>query len=332
MTSGRVRAALGEAFEGLGAADVPSGASLYRGKVRDVLTVGDRVLLVASDRISAFDRVLSTVPWKGEVLARISGWWFGATADLVPNHLLDPGLAGGIDALASTGRCVAARRCDMLPAEVVVRGYLTGSAWRDYKAGRPIPGIDLPSGLRYNQKFPHPLVTPSTKEASGHDRPCSGADLVATGAVDANLWQEVERGALSLFARGQELAEKRGLVLVDTKYEFGLVDGKLVVADEIHTPDSSRYWYMEEYASRFASGDHQRELDKETFRRWLVDRGFSGDGEPPTIDDDVRIETALRYMDAYRAITGVDFEPVCVDSQAARRAIASVGQEFLLRS
>lgn len=322
MTAERVRKALGAAFEGVGD-PLPPGVELYRGKVRDVLGKGDRVLLVASDRISAFDRVLSSVPWKGEVLARISAWWFGQTADVMPNHMLKPADCGGLDTLAATGRAVAARRCDMLPIELVVRGYLTGSAWRDYKAGRPVSGMILPGGLRYNERFPSAIVTPSTKEASGHDRPCSGQELIASGAVSAELWHEVERSALALFARGQEIAAARGLILVDTKYEFGLADGRLLVADEMHTPDSSRYWYAEGYGERFAKSEQQRELDKETFRRWLVERGFSGDGPSPAIDDEVRVVTALRYFEAYRALLGEEFAPVCADAQAAQRSLAS---------
>jgi phosphoribosylaminoimidazole-succinocarboxamide synthase len=321
MTAERVQKALGAAFEGV-SASLPPGASLYRGKVRDVVGKGERVLLVASDRISAFDRVLSSIPWKGEVLARISSWWFERSADIMPNHILKPADCGGLDVLAATGRAVAARRCDMLPVELVVRGYLTGSAWRDYKAGRPVSGIILPAGLRFNERFPVPIVTPSTKEASGHDRPCSGQELIASGAVDAELWREVERSALALFARGQELAAARGLILVDTKYEFGLADGRLLVADEMHTPDSSRYWYAEGYAERFAKEEQQRELDKETFRRWLAERGFSGDGPGPLVDEAVRVATALRYFEAYRVLLGEEFEPICADAQAAERALA----------
>ena len=333
MTAQDAASALGSAFAGLEAADAPPGAALYRGKVRDVLSRGGRAVLVASDRISAFDRVLSTVPWKGEILSRISSWWFRQTDDLVPNHLLPASATGGRDSTALTGRAVAALRCDMIPAEVVVRGYLTGSAWRDYRAGARIaglsPSVKLPSGLRYCERFPAPLLTPSTKEAEGHDRPATGEELVASGHVDAELWREIERAALALFRRGQELAASRGLILVDTKYEFGIAGGRLVVADEIHTPDSSRYWYADGYDARLSAGEHQRELDKETFRRWLVDRGFSGDGEPPKIDDAVRVETALRYADTYRAILGEPFEPVFRDARAAGVAIASLAREVL---
>lgn len=319
-------------YDGVSENEVPAGSSLYRGKVRDVLGAGDRIVLVASDRISAFDRVLSTVPWKGEILSRISAWWFENTADLVPNHLLTRDQLGGLDPLGITGRAVAAKRCDMAPVELVVRGYLTGSAWRDYQAGRLVSGIQLPSGLRYCQAFPAPLITPSTKEVSGHDVPMSPAEIVSSGRVEAELWKEIEKAALSLFARGQELAAARGLILVDTKYEFGLSNGALLVADEIHTPDSSRYWYAADYPGRFSSGLDQHELDKETFRRWLVDRGFSGDGEAPDITDEVRIQTAVRYAQAYEAITGEIFQPIHQDVQAARTALAFMAREVLLNS
>lgn len=325
-------AALDGVYDAVSDDEVPAGASLYRGKVRDVMGSGDRVILVASDRISAFDRVLSTVPWKGEILSRISAWWFENTADLVPNHLISTVELGGLDPLAATGRAVVARCCDMAPVELVVRGYLTGSAWRDYQAGRPVSGINLPSGLRYCQAFPSPLITPSTKEASGHDLPLSPAEIVSSGRVEPDLWAEIEKAALALFSRGQELAAERGLILVDTKYEFGLSNGALLVADEIHTPDSSRYWYAADYPGRFESGLQQRELDKETFRRWLVERGFSGDGETPDITDEVRIQTAVRYAQAYEAITGEVFRPVHQDAHAARIALASMAREVLLNA
>ncbi|MBP7094637.1 MAG: phosphoribosylaminoimidazolesuccinocarboxamide synthase [Spirochaetia bacterium] len=325
MRSEVVAAALERTFGSL-PEEAAAGLPVYRGKVRDVVVGKDRLLLVASDRLSAFDRVLSTVPFKGEVLARIAAFWFRETADLVPNHVIGPEETGGLDVTEATGRCALVRKADMLPVEVVVRGYLSGSAWRDYREGRPVSGLVLPSGLERDEKFPVPILTPSTKEAAGHDRPVSGAELVASGIVERELWVEVERAALSLFRRGQELAARRGLILVDTKYEFGLVDGRLVVADEIHTPDSSRYWYADGYAERFTARDAQRELDKEAFRRWLMDRGWSGDGEPPSIPDELRVETALRYVRAFEAITGEKFVPVDLDPQALAKSAADIAR------
>jgi phosphoribosylaminoimidazole-succinocarboxamide synthase len=325
MTREELDARLGGVFANL-PESAARGLPIYRGKVRDVVRGADSLLLVASDRLSAFDRILTALPFKGEVLARISAWWFARTSDIIPNHVL-PG--GAPDELAGTGRATLVRRAEMLPLEVVVRGYLAGSAWRDYQAGRPISGIRLPVGLSRNEKFPVPLITPSVKVNDGHDRPVSCEDIVREKIVDAELWAEVERAAVALFHRGQELADGNGLILVDTKYEFGVVDGRLVLADEIHSPDSSRYWYAESYLRRLQAAEEQRELDKEPFRRWLLERGFSGEGEPPAIPDEVRAETAWRYVQAYEAITGEIFQPRSSDPQSETRAIARIVSERL---
>ena len=326
MTREALAARLPEAYPGL-PGEAAAGLPVYRGKVRDVVQGRDSLLMVASDRLSAFDRVLAAVPCKGEVLARISAWWFARTADIAPNHVL-PG--GAPEELPGTGRATLVRKVDMLPVEVVVRGYLAGSAWRDYAAGRPISGISLPAGLVRNEKFPVPLVTPSIKMKEGHDRPASGAEIVRAGLVPAEVWAAVERAALAIFRRGQELVAPNGLILVDTKYEFGLAGGKLTLADEIHSPDSSRYWYADSYQRRLETGEEQRELDKEPFRRWLLERGFSGDGEAPAIPDEVRLETAWRYVQAFEAITGEEFEPRSADPQSETRALARIVSERLL--
>jgi phosphoribosylaminoimidazole-succinocarboxamide synthase len=288
-----------------------------------VVDLGDRLLIAASDRISAFDRVLSTIPFKGEILTRISNFWFEATRDIVPNHII-PDAELGLPLSARSGRAVMVRKAEMFPIEVVVRGYLTGSAWRDYSAGKPVSGIRLPPGMRMNERFPSPLITPTTKESSGHDMPISSAEVVERGLVEEALWRRVEEAARAVFARGQEIAERNGLILVDTKYEFGLCQGGLMLCDEIHTPDSSRYWHSASYLELFESGQQQRELDKEAFRRWLMERGFMGDGQPPTITDEVRVETAERYMAAFRAITGEDFSPVAESAEAERDFILSL--------
>ncbi|HOT58363.1 MAG TPA: phosphoribosylaminoimidazolesuccinocarboxamide synthase [Spirochaetales bacterium] len=320
MTSTNIAQALSKTFHELSEQTVPHGCKLYRGKVRDVITRDDTIALVASDRISAFDRVLSTVPYKGEILTRIAYWWFKHTEDIIKNHLVSPDELGGHDAVLETGRCMIGRRCSMLPVEVVVRGYLTGSAWRDYQEGKPVSGIKLPGGLRYCQQFPEPILTPSTKAESGHDKPISCEEIVTSGLVDKDVWAEVERKALAVFKRGQALAQERGLILVDTKYEFGILNGELVLADEIHTPDSSRYWYSESYEELFKNGSHQKELDKETFRRWLMSNGFSGDGEPPVITDEIRIATAQQYITAFETITGEQFAPILEDPHAIHDA------------
>jgi phosphoribosylaminoimidazole-succinocarboxamide synthase len=324
MTREAVAAALGAAFDHL-PESVAAGRSIYHGKVRDVVKGDKTLLLVASDRISAYDRVLATVPFKGEVLSRISSWWFDRCSDIVPNHIVQ----GGDPLSLGIGRATLVRKAEMLSVEVVVRGYLAGSAWRDYKAGRDISGIRLPSGLSRNERFPAPLITPSTKEESGHDQPISSERVVASGLVDADVWAEVERAALALFRRGQELAAKAGLILVDTKYEFGLVDGKLVLADELHSPDSSRYWWADSYASLFRSDEDQRELDKEPFRRWLAERGYTGDGVPPSIPDEVRIETSLRYIRAFETITGEAFSSISPAGQSEIDAIERIIEEKL---
>lgn len=279
---------------------LPPEARLARGKVRDVVTVGDELLITTTDRISAFDRVLATVPCKGEVLNTLTLFWFDRTSDILPNHLLE----------RVSARTVRAARCEVVPVEVVVRGYLTGSALRDYQAGRPVSGIRLPAGMRPNQRFDEPLLTPSTKEAGGqHDRPVSREELLADGLVPRGRWEQIERAALALFRRGSEVAAANGLLLVDTKYEFGLRRGELTLVDEVHTPDSSRYWYADTYVSRFAAGERQRELDKEYLRQWLLARGFKGDGQPPAIPDEVLEEVAWRYVTAWQTITGADFVP-----------------------
>jgi phosphoribosylaminoimidazole-succinocarboxamide synthase len=313
---------LGRAFPGIQAADA-KGRAVYKGKVRDVVDMGDRILIVATDRISAFDRVLSTVPFKGEVLNRISSFWFDATRDLVPNHLVGDAELG-FPLSSRTGRAVIARKAEMLPVEVVVRGYLSGSAWRDYSAGKPVSGIALPGGLRMNEAFPSALLTPSTKESSGHDIPISGKEIVERGLVEEGLWAQAEKAATAVFSRGQELASRNGLILVDTKYEFGLIDGKLALCDEIHTPDSSRYWYADSYRDLFERGEKQRELDKEHFRRWLMERGFMGDGDPPEITDEIRAETAERYITAFETITGRKFESVAASPEAEREFLLSI--------
>ncbi len=322
MDESRIRAALGSCFHGIERDEARAG-SLYKGKVRDVADLGDHLLIVTSDRISAFDRVLSTIPFKGEVLNGIASWWFERTADIIENHVVsDHPLAHEL--ATKSPRSVLVRKCAVLPVEVVVRGYLTGSAWRDYQAGLPVSGIALPSGMRADQAFEKPIITPSTKEAEGHDKPISCAEVVARGLVPEQLWRQVEEKALALFTRGKELAAKNGLILVDTKYEFGTIDGRLVLVDEIHTPDSSRYWYAEGYKARFESGEKQRELDKEWFRRWLVNQGWMGDGTPPVITDEARIETAKRYIEAYEVITGKKFERTDRDVKAERAFISSL--------
>ena len=284
-------------------------------KVRDVVELDDRLLVVTSDRVSAFDRVVATIPDKGQVLNQLSVFWFRHTADIVANHLLRE----------VTPRSMLVRRCSVVPVEVVVRGYLTGSAWRDYRRDGAVSGIRLPAGMRAEQQFPEPLLTPQTKALPGeHDRPVSRRELLAEGIVDRALWERIEAVALRLYRRGVELAARQGLILVDTKYEFGVAGGDLLLADEVHTPDSSRYWYADEYAARFAEGRPQRRLDKEPLRAWLMERGYMGDGEPPAIPAAVRDGLGERYREAFRLLTGAELVPSTLSEQDELAEYATV--------
>ena len=298
--------------------DGKPGPEVISDKVRDSVDLGDRLLIVTSDRVSAFDRVLTTIPLKGQVLNQLSVFWFRHTAAVVANHLLRE----------VTPRSMLVRRCEVLPIEVVVRGYLTGSAWRDYQREGAVSGIPLPRGLRADERLARPLLTPSTKARPGeHDRPVSRAELLASGTVAADLWQRIETAALRLYARGVEHAARRGLILVDTKYEFGTIGGELVLADELHTPDSSRYWYRDGYAQRFAGGEPQRKLDKEFLREWLMQRGFMGDGAAPAIPDAVRHELSQRYLETYRILTGRDLAPSALTLDEELERYAAVVRE-----
>lgn len=288
----------------------------YSGKVRENFTRDHERLIIVTDRVSAFDRVLGTIPFKGQVLNRLAEYWFDVTADLFDNHML-----GVPDAQA-----MRAIECEPIKVEMVVRGYLTGSSstsiWRAYERGdRSFCGHALPDGLICHQQLPHNIVTPTTKADKGeHDQNASKAELVAAGVIDAELFDELEARCLKLFAFGQKLAAERGLILVDTKYELGRrPDGRVVLIDEIHTPDSSRYWYVDGYAEAMAARKSPRALDKEYVRTWLVAQGFTGDGIPPKLPDEVRIEAALRYIETYERMTGRAFEPA-LESPVARLA------------
>ena len=278
-----------------------------RGKVRDNYDLPDgRRILVATDRQSAFDQVLAAVPFKGQVLTATARFWFEATADIAPNHILaypDPNVT-------------VAKRLSMLPVEVVVRDYLTGttatSIWPMYRAGsRHLYGYQLPDGLRINQKLPETLITPTTKGADGaHDEPITAAEIVSRGLLPQAVWDETAALALALFARGRTLAAERGLILVDTKYEFGLDEaGRVVLADEVHTPDSSRYWRLATYAERFAVGEDPEALDKDFLRRWIVARCDPYRDPIPPIPPDTLAAFSQRYVMLYETVTGEQFAP-----------------------
>ena len=290
--------------------DLPALGELYRGKVRDNYTRGDRIVMVTTDRISAFDHVLGTIPFKGEVLSRLTAFWFDKVRDIAPIHLLE----------SPDPSVMVVKKAKALPVEVIIRGYITGSLWRDYQSGAAgAYGITWPADLKKDQKFPAPLITPSTKAEYGkHDLPISERAIVEQGLVPAAVWKEATDIARRLFARGQEWAASRGLILVDTKYEMGIADGKLVVIDEIHTPDSSRYWVAEGYQQRYEAGQDQRMLDKENVRQWLIkEHGFSGHGTPPALTDEVRVMLAGKYIEVFERLTGQTFSSA-VGSVAAR--------------
>ncbi|MGZ3457344.1 MAG: phosphoribosylaminoimidazolesuccinocarboxamide synthase [Archangium sp.] len=281
--------------------NLPTLGQHYQGKVRDTYRQGDRLILVTSDRLSAFDHVLTTIPFKGEVLNRLATFWFERTRHIVPNHVLD----------VPDANVTVARACEPFAVEVVVRGYLTGSLWRDYQKGTHTAyGVPFPDGLRKDEAFSAPIITPSTKAQYGqHDDPISEKEILAKGLASARDWARITEAARGLFLEGQKWARTRGLILVDTKYEFGKVGDDLYVIDEIHTPDSSRYWVADEYETRFAQGEDQRMLDKENIRQWLIrERGFQGQGTPPAIPDDVRVSLAEKYVAAYERITGTSLE------------------------
>jgi phosphoribosylaminoimidazole-succinocarboxamide synthase len=299
--------------------DAPELGQLYRGKVRDNYSRGDRIVMVTTDRISAFDHVLGTIPYKGEVLSRLTLFWFEKVKDVAPTHLL----------AAPDPSVMVVRKAKPFPVEIIIRGYITGSLWRDYLAGKAgAYGIDWPAGLRKDQRFPEPLITPSTKAEYGkHDEPISEREIVEKGLVSPEVWREATAVARRLFARGQEWAARRGLILVDTKYEMGIADGKLVVIDEIHTPDSSRYWIADGYERRFASGQDQEMLDKENIRQWLIkEHGFSGQGKPPPLTDEVRVMLARKYIEVFELLTGERFEsPVGSVDERIRRNLKAKG-------
>lgn len=276
------------------------------GKVRASFAYGDDRLFVTTDRLSAFDRIIAGVPYKGQVLNQLAAWWFAQTADLVANHVVavpDPNV-------------LIARSATPLPVEVVVRRAITGvtttSIWHMYTAGqRVVYGHTLPDGLHKNELLPAPIVTPTTKaEHGGHDEPLTCAEVTERGLVDPALWDEVQRVALAVFARGERVAAGAGLLLADTKYEFGLAaDGTLLLIDEMHTPDSSRYWVAATYDERLAEGAEPESLDKEVVRRALLDAGYRGDGPPPVLADEVWAATSARYVETYERLTGTAFVP-----------------------
>ncbi len=277
--------------------------NLYVGKVRDVYTIKDQYLaMVVSDRISAFDVVLPKgIPYKGQVLNQIAAKFLDATSDICPNWKI-----ASPDPMVTVGH-----KCEPFAVEMIVRGYLTGSSWRDYKAGaREICGVPIPEGMREHQKFEQPIVTPTTKAEQGaHDQNISKEEILKRGIVAEEDYEQLEKYALALFQRGSEMAAKQGLILVDTKYEFGKKDGKIYLIDEIHTPDSSRYFYADGYQQRFDKGEPQRQLSKEFVREWLMENGFQGlkGQQVPYMSDEFVNSVSERYIELFERITGEKF-------------------------
>ena len=291
----------------------PGQKSVYHGKVRDVYNINDDLMvMIATDRISAFDVILPKgIPFKGQVLNQIAAGFLDATSDIVPNWKLatpDPMVTVGL-------------KCEGFRVEMIIRGYLTGSAWREYQAGcRELCGVKLPEGMRENEKFPEPIITPTTKADAGHDENISKEEIIAQGIVSKEDYETMERYTRALFQRGTEIAASKGLILVDTKYEFGKRDGKVYLIDEIHAPDSSRYFYAEGYEERFEKGEAQRQLSKEFVRQWLIDHNFMGKAGQvvPEMTDEYCDSVSARYIELYEHITGQKFEKTECDNIAAR--------------
>jgi phosphoribosylaminoimidazole-succinocarboxamide synthase len=290
--------------------DIPALGPKTQGKVRDIYhrQRGGQaeIVLITTDRLSAFDRVLGAIPYKGQVLTQLSAFWFEQTADVIGNHVIelpDPNVT-------------VAHQCEALPVEVIVRGYITGvthtALWYRYSLGeREIYGHRFPDGLLKNQPLPTPIITPTTKGGpTGHDERLTCAEVVETGRLDAATWDKVQAAALEIFRRGQEVAAWAGLILVDTKYEFGrLPSGEVVLIDEVHTPDSSRFWRAGSYPARLAAGEEPENFDKEFIRLWYAEQGYRGDGEPPAWNIDLAVKASQRYQQVYEMLTGQEFTP-----------------------
>lgn len=282
----------------------PSLGKLYRGKVRDNYIKENIRIIIATDRLSAFDRVITTIPFKGQMLNQVSSFWFEKTKDLVKNHIIevpDPNVS-------------VVYQCQTLPIEIIVRAYLTGTAWRNYIKAEATSGIQIPKGMRKNQKLDDILITPSTKAETGHDIYISKEFIIKEGIVSKEKYEQMEDAAIKLFQFGQNYCKKNGLILVDTKYEFGIKDNELIVIDEIHTQDSSRFWILDSYDERFENDEEPDILDKEIFRGWLMETypeifpNIKPDEDIPPISDEIKIELAKRYMRSYEKITGLKFK------------------------
>jgi phosphoribosylaminoimidazole-succinocarboxamide synthase len=315
LTAAKLKPLLPLALAGI---DIPELGEKIQGKVRDIYRRLPRErILITTDRLSAFDRVLGVVPYKGQVLTELSAFWFMQTADVIGNHLIS----------LPHPNVTVAYECEALPVEVIVRGYITGvtatALWYRYSLGeREIYGYNFPEGLQKNQPLPTPIITPTTKGGpTGHDERLTCAEVVEKNLLDQATWDKVQAAALEIFRRGQEVAARAGLILVDTKYEFGRKpDGEVVLIDEVHTPDSSRFWVASSYEARLVAGQEPENFDKEFVRLWYAERGYRGDGEPPAWDTDLAIAASLRYQQVYEMLTGQIFAPAPYPAEEAIRA------------
>ncbi len=303
MDTKEIRAYLPYTFEGI---DLPQLGPKSQGKVRDYYTVDGKRILITTDRISAFDRVLGKIPLKGQVLNQLSIYWFSKTEDIVPNHVVE----------VPDPNVMIANECVPYPVEVVVRGYITGvtstSLWTHYEKGeRILYGLRLPEGLRKSERLPQPIITPTTRGTGpgGADERITHDEILARNLVPRSAYEEIEEAALALFQRGTDICREAGLILVDTKYEFGHLDDRLTLIDEIHTPDSSRFWTADTYIDRFEAGLEPENLSKEFIRLWLKEQGFTGQGPIPDLPDDLAVQAAQVYVNVFEMITGKPLEP-----------------------
>ncbi len=303
--------------------DVTSYSEPYRGKVRDVYELGDDKLgIVASDRISAFDHIMEqAIPYKGQILNSLAAFAFDKVDDIVATHVID----------VPHPNVTIAKKCEPIPIEVVIRACLTGHAARVYKSGkRTLCGVVLPDGMVENQKFDEPILTPATKAEEGHDEDISEQEILDQGIVDKEIWQEIREKAFQVFERGQQIANEQGLILVDTKYEFGLYNGEVTLIDEVHTADSSRYFYADGYEKRLEKEQPQKQLSKEFLREWLMDHGFQGkEGQTlPDLPDEFRIKVYNRYTELFEKLTGKSFDPTPIDIDSFNRELKEIFDRY----
>jgi len=308
----------GNCFNGFGSSEIPPGFDFYSGKVRDIFDLDDELLIVASDRTAAFDRILGEAPFKGEVLNRLSAYWFSITASLVENHFI----------ASVSPRAMLVRKCRVIPVEINACGFLCDEAWTEYLATQSVAGVNLPDDLRQFERLDPPILRPSIKDSDGlHENTVDRDEVLYAGVVETDLWERMENAARTLFSRGSELAAENGLLLVKARYEFGVREDNLVLVDELHTPDSSTFWHSEGYDSAIETGEAPRPLQIAYLDQWLDAQGYRGDGHPPMVPDDVFNEISLRYQRAYEALTGAEFRTQSSGVEAEKEKLLSFIEE-----